>query len=188
MKLTIYAVESGPVVAVKAIREALRVLYPDTEVTMWDAQAVLREFNSEGSTVLADVPDDKATSQVIYALHANGVFATMGDPERAKRQHDARKLSEAGATPEDVFDALAPGEPPEAPSDEEPDRADADHAAQTCMALLVMTEGNPLNACAHAHALSRTTGDPEFWTEVQRDLVATFPWLAGPLSENGLLL
>ena len=186
MKLTIYAIESSPVVATKAIREALRKIFPGAPVPVTDAYVVLVGFNEEGEAVLADLPDDtEGVAALLAALGENGVFATVGDPQRARRQYDAQKLSEAGATPEDVFNALAPGEAPEAASDEE---SDLTHSAATAMTLLVMTEGNPLNACAHAFTLARATGDPEFWTEVQRNLVSTFPFLEKLLRDNGVLL
>jgi hypothetical protein len=182
MKLTIYAIESSPVVAAKAIREALRVVNPGTDITLGNAQTLMGWLENEGKAFLAEVEAPDA-AKLISALQENGVFATTGDPEQARRQYDAKRLSEAGASPEDVFGALAPGDAPDEASDGE-----SDYCAQTGMVLLAITSGNPLSACAHASAFARTTGDPEFWTDVQASLIETFPWIAQSLRASGLLL
>lgn len=195
MILSIFAVESEAIVAVKAIREALRVLYdaeaegsPEPRPGLAAAKAVLDAFREDGVAKLGETDDADGAANLILALRANGVFATTGSPERALRYHRAERLRQEGATPEEAFAALAPGDAPEAPA--EPPAIRPDAGASTALALMQMADGNPLAAAAFAATLSRAQGEASIpmWRVVQRFIIATYPFIQETLSESGVLL
>ena len=190
MILSIYAVESPPVVAVKAIREALRKLHDGHHASqprpsLAEAKALLDTFIADGSVILGRTDADEGVPELIAALRANGVFVTQGSPERAARNHEAEKMRAAGATPEEQIAALAPGEPPEGAP------AFRDDAAAACaLALMQMAEGEPLTAAIYALTLCHAQGEGTIpvWRSVQQNLISTFPWIEQLLQLNGGLI
>lgn len=193
MKLSIYAIDSWPLVAVKAIREALRKLR-GASASLSDAQIVVRVFEADGVAVLAhdlSLADRDDIMDLIEALKANGVFATLGDPRRAARAHEAEKMRAAGSTPEQIIAAQAPGEPAAAP-EAEPARIRPDAAQATATALMAMTDGNPLRAAIYASTLCRAQGEftRPVWAAVQQHIISVFPWIKDMLESdpNGVIL
>lgn len=193
MILSIYAIEAPRLAAAKAVRSALWELHvqrdgdPENRPTFTDACGVLDAFAEDGVAKLAEVDGaSEGISALLRSLRADGVFVTVGSPEKALRAHKAEKLREQGATPEAVFAELAPGDPPPPPAPEF--RSDA--AAASALALVVMSKGNPLAACAHAVTLCRAQGVATLpvWRAVQQDIIATFPWCAPMLADDDALL
>ncbi len=165
MVISVYAIESSPVVAVKALRAAARVLRPELAEDFEWARSVFNDFREAGARSFA-VPeaDDGQVVAVIAALRENGVFATTGDPYAAKATHEAENTPQTAPEP-----SIRP-----------------DAAAATALALVVMAEGNPLRAAAHAVTLCRAQGDATapVWRATQQYIFATFPWVEGMLEAD----
>ncbi len=166
MNISIFAVESDALTAAKAVREALRALMPTADPTpsLEDAQRILNDVRDRGHSYLGSVAAPEEAEVRIRALRAAGVVATEGDPEVAAAAHRSRNLRRRVSAPD-----LNP------------------HAAVVAF-LLMVAEGNPATAAAHATTLSRATGAVEPWRSAQQQIVLTFPPVGDALDENKLRL
>ncbi len=103
------------------------------------------------------------------------MFATSGDFKAAKAAYEAERAPQ-----------------PVAPAPEPEPQIRPDAAAATALALVVMAEGNPLRAAAHAVTLCRAQGDATtpVWRATQQYIFATFPWVSDMLEAdpNGVVL
>jgi hypothetical protein len=174
--------------AARAVREAYAIMAEDNpqavSLTLEDAGAILEEAGANPPKPILKTDDRDLAERVWRALNVEGVLRAFMDldVEEFKRRIEGKPAR----TPEEVFRSAdhigavaSEHEPPEV-------EVFSTQAYETCMVLMTMTEGNPLRAAAQAHALGRTTGDEDFYTEVKAALVHAFPWLESTLRENGM--
>ncbi len=193
MKLTIYAIESKPIVAIKAIREALRKLNPDANpiADLGEARRLHAAFTHGAEATIGETTDDHEGFDALRdALEANGVFVTALDPEKAAQRHEAAKMTASGATPEDVFAAQAPGKATLTliHGEDDPESGfDPSEAHKLAIALIVMMDGQPLHAAAHAMVLARAQGaeSNDYWAEVQDVIIELYPAVEAALEADG---
>lgn len=175
-----------PLRTLKAIREALRAFAPDAGLEA--AEAILDDFQQLGLAHLGDYPADWTgydRREVRHALTEAGCETGIDiDPEVYQDRQRARAMTAEGATPEEVFRKVAPGESaPPRPDGVQP----GEPAYKTAMVLMANLEGNPLKAASVAVGLARTTGAVSFYTEVVASMVLTFPWLEEMLRAQKLV-
>lgn len=190
--LWVTGLPSNPMRAAKALREAQRFF--DAEATYETAQEALDVFGHDGFVFIGDIDPAKHDPQAVVALRESlrsqeCETALDLNPERHARQVRARRLTEAGATPEEVFAREAPGQPePQhvvSEAEFEGEYHFSTEAYETALALMALHDGNPLKACAAARLIGRAADDEDLYQEVIIALVKVFPWLAKMLSEQG---
>ena len=170
-----------PLPTLKAIREALRAFDPAAGIEA--AEAVLETFHADG---FAHLGDGGPTIELREKLLLAGCGTALNlDPEAYARSLQAKSMTAAGASPEEVFRTVAHGEPgpPPQPNGVQP----SESAYRTAMVLMVNLEGNPMKASSVAIGLARTTNAVAFYTEVVAAMILTFPWLEEMLKQQKLL-
>lgn len=188
--LYITALPPNALRAVKALREALRYFDPESNTSA--AQEAYEVFKSDGFVHAGDIDTSSADNELTLtrlraALRSQGAETALDiDPERYARQARSRRLTAAGATPEQVFAAEAPGAG-RVEQDEVESTVFSTQAYETALALMALMDGNPLRAAAGAAMLGRTAEDEELYREVILALVQTFPWLADEVVRQGLI-
>lgn len=186
---------AGELIRLKAIRDALRFWEPDADMT--DAHNVLDVFNADGFCLLGQgdmTPEVRHDLEALRERLRDSGFETRLDldPERYASQQRADALTQAGASPEQVFAAEAPGPHPplQAPAIRQALSHDGSlrvSAYETGQVLLTFAEGNPLRAAAFASMLARTTREKGLYGEVIIGLTRTYPWLVQAVQEQGLM-
>ena len=185
--LHLVSVDSYGLGTIRALREAMRILSDDEAVGIREASAALDTLREDGHALLGESESYETLAQVAAALEVNGCESLVDyDPDEPEYGREP--------TPEEVFE-VAEGKSERADADG-PAVYDVDgddrpvfstEAYETALALLVMTNGNPANAAAHAHLLGRTTQDGDLYSETIRCMIHTFPWLAGILAKSGII-
>lgn len=161
-----------------------------------DARIVLDVLDSDGLAFLGS-SEDEAGAELLSAfrekLRAAG-FGAQVDPdvERLTRNHETRRMTAEGATPEQVFGAVASGavdapEPPSAETHGPMGVPMTPRAYRMALILLAAHEGNPLFAALTAIKLGRADGDLEKWVKVVHALGETHPWIMPELVKAGEL-
>ncbi len=168
--------------ATRAVRNAMRALgLSEKDASYAAADKLLDALDRDGYALLGTSPNPTLLTEVSKSLAAADCEAVLNlDPERAARRSHSREDRGAGKTPEQVFAERAPGEPTV-------EFRFSPQASATAMAMLAMTDGNPLNAAAFVHRLDHTTGDA-LWEEVQEALIQAFPFIGQALEENRMRL
>lgn len=181
--LTITEADTNALRALKGIREALRTLGHE-EATLHDAREVWDSFQAQGYALVGH-GDPRSVAVATGQLEAAGMLAVMDfDAERYER----RRAQKSGATPEQQF-----GNPPATihelpqPPAANVHKAHTATSYETAMALLAMSGGNPLNACAQASTLARTTRDKDYFGKVILAMFDVFPWVERQVREQGLM-
>jgi hypothetical protein len=177
--------------AARAVREAYALMAEDNpqavSLTLEDAGAILEEAGANPPKLILKTEDRDLAYRVWRALNVTEVMRAFMDldVEEFKRRVEGKPAR----TPEEVFAGRSADHIGAVASEHEPEEVEvfSTQAYETAMVLMTMTEGNPLRAAAQAHALGRTTGDEDFYTEVKAALVHAFPWLESTLRENGML-
>jgi hypothetical protein len=187
------------ILATRAVRQALQSLgLAGDDADYAAADRVLGALDRDGHALLGSSPDPTVLAVVTANLKDADCEAVMDyNPDdsaqrdelqdrRARREQTRRDRAE-GRTPEEAFAQHAPGKP--AP----PVTQDAGtegfrfspQANMTAQALLVMADGNPINAAGFAFRLDHTTEDG-LWEEVQESIIQTFPFVANVMLENSM--
>lgn len=174
--------------AIKALREAQRFFDPEADTaTAAEAHDV---FGHDGFVYIGETTPTSGDLDALRAsLRSQGCETRLDlNPEDYARQVRARRLTEAGATPEQVFAAEAPGVPTTELAREAQEAGIYSTAAyETALVLMAQSQGNPLKAAAVASMLARTTEDDDLYHEVIAALCGPFPWLAPALVQQGIL-
>jgi hypothetical protein len=161
--------------AIRALRNALEKLMVDNN-TPERASEILEDVIEQGVAFLGSHSDEDYLYEVSASVWADAgaIIETLVDPSDAALEN-ARRL-------------YGPGESQENPVREAMDDEGDDifSAHRTAMVLLVMTEGNPLRAAAHAVQLGRASNDEEFYGYVVTAMADAFPWVGEVLIANGL--
>jgi hypothetical protein len=193
------AIEDGnELLRVRAVREALRTLYPagspdGGDWTARDADEAIEAAQNEGAYLLGESHDVSFLANVAAALDENGCTAII--------DHHARPADAPPSppSPEEVFsqapdaDERASGDgaaahdaTEDAPTGERP--LFSTEAYETAMAMLAICDGKPAVAAAHARTLGRTTADEDLYVEAINALLVVFPWIRVPLEANGIVV
>jgi hypothetical protein len=94
-------------------------------------------------------------------------------------------MTAKGATPEQVFQELAPGAPSTA--QKVPIKGILPpEAYETAIALMATCDGNALKSAATARNLAVTTGNPDLYNDVIKSLIKALPWLEEVAAEAGV--
>lgn len=157
--------------ALKALREALRVIDPEAKVHQ--ADALLAALAERGHAHMA-TGDPITLSLMSDVLTEAGLVAHAvpeSEVERAERRWESKRAQRGGATPEQ--------EPPRS-------QTFSPAAYETALACLAICNGDPMKAALHAHALARTTKDAVIYHETMHVYGVVFPWTVNPLREHGV--
>ena len=194
-------VEDGnDLLRVRAVQAALRALYPGGrpgggDWTARDADEAITEARDKGAYLLGEAHDLNGLVDVAAALEENGCIALIDHDTKLSAVPDDPS---SPPSPEEVF-ANAPDAEPE-PQDDATGAAVEDSTApterplfsqqayETAMALLVMQNGKPAEAAAHARTLGRTTEDDDLYLEAINALLYVFPWIRVPLEANHIVV
>jgi hypothetical protein len=174
-----------PIKLLKDVRDCMRVLNPG--IRSEAAEACIGSVRRVGYGILGtDEADDPMQTLAKLREHLTDacVVSYDIDPEQRERRFQSRQLTRGGATPEQVFQQLAPGE---AGENVRPITVETAYptAAKTAFMLMVPTDGNPLNAAVTALNLGRTTGDTEDYNDVVRFIIQCAPWVEEMLRAGG---
>lgn len=178
------AVPENKMRALAAVRKALAFF--GTPASLTEAQEIIDTFKSDGFAFLGVTEDEPGLTKLQEDLaDLDCGTARDIDPVKWVRGIQARRMTQRGATPEQVFRKLAPGTPSE--PQKMPEKVILPpEAYETAIALMGTCEGNSLKAAATARNLGVTTGNQALYRDVIRALVKTFPWLETPAREAGI--
>lgn len=177
------APSGGKIMAIKALREALRVIDPDAKAHQ--ADILLDALDRDGYALMAHA-DPRTLARMTDLIEDAGGHAVVvndAEAERTERHWRSRRAARDGASPEDVFAAEAPSRPAAEAGDPAPEYAPC--VGHTATALMAFSDGNPVTAALYAQNLARTTQDASLYNDVIRYLAHVFPWIESPLRENG---
>lgn len=184
LTLWLMAIPENKMRALRGVRTALRFFnHPDG---LADAQEILDTFKEDGFAFLGLTEDEPGLTALQETL-ADFECGTARDIDPVKwvRGMQARRMTQGGATPEQVFQELAPGAPSTVQKVQVKGNPSA-KAYETAIALLATCDGNSLKAAATARNLRHTTGDTALYTNTIRALVNALPWLEELARESGI--
>lgn len=172
----------------KAVRDAMRILSP--EATATDAERAIQSVRERGWAILGTsetMEVDDVLARVREHLPRED-FAVAIDIDTASRERrwKSRELTKQGATPEQVFSELAPGErTDEVRGKAVPIKVAHSPISKTAFTCLLHADGNPVHAAAMALQLGRNSGQDAFYRDVVRFIIEAAPWVDEMLRASG---
>lgn len=178
--------------AIRAIRSVTKILTGE-DCGLPAARSLAEQAAAYGAVFVGESEDHEAIAAAIECIGVAGFDALL---DQTEAHLAARRAAGGDPSPEQVFAAASPGLTPDAAADAcglpqagEPEEVPvfSNVAYETAIALVAMTDGNPIKACAHARTLANTTQDTPLYAEVILALGWTFrPWLPELIEQAGL--
>jgi hypothetical protein len=169
--LYITDIKSPTIVAVKAIREALRVA--SGSGTAFEASAIARQFRERGIAPLGSFNlEETEHDALIAALAANGVKAEVLSLSSANLRAERHALAKEG---------------PAVPASASEAEAISEEGWKIALVLLNQAGGNFIQAAVNAHTLGTASpATAHVHAEARRGLCAAFPGLKAGLDAAGI--
>lgn len=172
----LHVAEDQRLAAIRALRDAVRTLPGSETFKAREADAMIEDVIGGQAVLLFSTPNPAEARKFAERCEV-GMLLVVGldlSPEAQLGNPPAQMTPERP-----VAAPVAPSDPPEAP-------VWSPEVYETAMALLCMTEGNPLVAAARSVLLRNTTQDLDLYAEVQDCLVGVFPFIEASLVASEL--